>query len=109
MPLKEICINRINRLGPNSQQRIVDDWNLYAALQVHKLLAIGSLEEQNAAQTSTAHEVYVVVADYLKSYTKEVDLEEAAVESYYIDPALYAKLIRMAKRGLSFKEGELPE
>ena len=107
MDLQDVCIDRLSRLSPKSQQRMADGWNLFDALQLHQLLSTGSRIEQTAAAQYTAGEVYECVAEYLHSFAQQASEESIAVPSYYLDSELYNKLVYMGKHGLSFKAGDL--
>jgi hypothetical protein len=108
MDLRYVCIDRLSRFTPSSQQCAADNWNLFSALQLHQLLAIGSSDEQAAAARYTAGDIYETVAEYLDEFARQAAEESTAVPSYYLDPGLYHKLVYMAKHGLSYQKGELP-
>jgi hypothetical protein len=108
MDLQDVCIDRLSRLTPRNQQCMADNWNMFSALQLHKLLALGSPVEQSAAAQYTAGDVYETVAEYLDDFARQAAEESTAVPSYCLDSGLYHKLVYMAKHGLSFSKGELP-
>ena len=108
MDLQDVCIDRLSRLTPHSQQCMANGWNLFDAIHLHQLLAAGSRIEQAAAAQYTAGQVYECVAEYLDSFAHQTADESTTVPSYYLDPELYNKLVYMAEHGLSFKAGDLP-
>ena len=107
MDLQDVCIDRLSRLTPGTQQRMADHWNLLDALQLHQLLAAGSRIEQAAAAQYTAGEVYECVAEYIDEFARLATEESTAVPSYYLEHDQYNKLLYAAKHGTSIKEGDL--
>lgn len=108
MSLQDACINRYQALSSRNQQRLSDHWDMFAALQLHQLLATGTLSERATAAAHTAAEVYDTMSAYFDDAIRQAAEDEPSVIGFELGHDLYNKLVYMAKHGLSIKEGDLP-
>ena len=107
LTLLDICKSRLLALTPRRMQHFTDHWDMFTALEFHGLLSSGTPDERTAAADHTAGEVYETMRTYLDDDARQVSQEEPAVTGYYLDPAIYNKLMYMAKHGLSISTQEL--
>lgn len=107
LTLLDACISRLSALTPRNMQHFIDHWDMFTALEFHSLLASGTPEEKALAADHTAGEVYETMRTYLDDDARQAAEEEPAVIGFYLDPAIYNKLMYMAKHGLSISTQEL--